>query len=144
MSFDVYAYTNPLEKNPKNAHFFCCIADFWALLCKVADVSPIHFRKPSATTDGTYTSGYKYCLFPGFGGFDSGPNLQPYGTNGTRPIFRVVKLFVALASPKSAIQHDSFLGLSRWGLERRLGLKTGRLGRCFFVKTHRKLTFWTP
>ena len=84
--------------------------------------------------------------FPGFGGFDSGSNLQPnHGTNGTRPIFRVVKLFVALALRKSAIQHDSFLGLSRWAWSG-LGLKTrrpGRLGRCFFC-SRILVTFWTP
>ena len=38
---------------------------------KVADLSPIHFGKQSAT-HGTYGSKY---WFPGFG-FDSGPNLQ--------------------------------------------------------------------
>lgn len=49
------------EKKTQRTHvIFFFIADFWALLCKVADVSPIHFRKLSATTDGTYTSGYKY------------------------------------------------------------------------------------
>ena len=37
---------------------------------KVADLSPIDFRKQAAT------DGSKYWLKPGFG-FDSGPNLQP-------------------------------------------------------------------
>ena len=45
---------------------------FQQSFAKVADLSPIHFRKHSHRW---YQAGSKY-WFPGFG-FDSGPNLQP-------------------------------------------------------------------